>query len=144
MATTTPNLGLTIPTGSEHVSRQIINENMQKIDNNASILSEKDNVQLESGVTANEANVWKYGKIGHVSFRGMKRSSTGSGWTKIGTLPAGYVPHYATYFLLANDSDMSNGVTTVFECRLSSNGDIEVYSPQANKNMWGGVTYIIG
>lgn len=33
MATTTPNLGLTIPTGAEHVSRQIINDNMQAIDN---------------------------------------------------------------------------------------------------------------
>ena len=143
MATTTTNLGLTLPTGTEHVSRQIINNNMQLIDDNAPTLSSKETLQLETGVTANEANVWKYGGIGVVSFRGTKRSSTGTGWTKIATLPSGYIPSYATYFLLANDSDMSNGVTTVFECRLNSNGDIEVYNPQANKNMWGSFTYII-
>ena len=32
MATSTPNLGLTLPIGTEKVSRQIINENMVKID----------------------------------------------------------------------------------------------------------------
>ncbi len=32
MASTTPNIGLTLPTGSENVSRQIINENNTKID----------------------------------------------------------------------------------------------------------------
>ena len=34
MATTTPNLGLTLPTGNEKVSRQILNGNMQLIDDN--------------------------------------------------------------------------------------------------------------
>ena len=33
MATTTTNLGLTLPVGTEKVSRQIINDNMQVIDN---------------------------------------------------------------------------------------------------------------
>ena len=32
MATTTPNIGLTLPVGTEKVSRQIINQNMSKID----------------------------------------------------------------------------------------------------------------
>ena len=32
MATTTPNIGLTLPTGAENVSRQIINDNNTKID----------------------------------------------------------------------------------------------------------------
>ena len=39
MATTTPNLGLTLPTGAEKVSRQIINDNMKKIDNSFGALS---------------------------------------------------------------------------------------------------------
>lgn len=107
-------------------------------------LSAKGNLSLEENMTAGEATIWKYGKLGCISLRGAKRSSTGSGWTKIATLPSGYYPAYTTYALFANDSDMSSGSTTVFECRLDTSGDVNIYSPQANKNMWGSFTYIIG
>lgn len=41
MATQTTNLGLTLPIGTEHVSRAIINENNQKIDDEFGTLSEQ-------------------------------------------------------------------------------------------------------
>ena len=41
MSSSTPNIGLTLPTGGERVSRQIINENNTKIDTYAGELSEQ-------------------------------------------------------------------------------------------------------
>lgn len=41
MATTTPNIGLTLPIGTENVSRQIINDNNTKIDTAIGTLNSK-------------------------------------------------------------------------------------------------------
>lgn len=63
MATTTPNLGLTIPTGAEHVSRQIINENMQKIDTAVGDIQTITGTMNETYLSAIEGAV---NKCGHV------------------------------------------------------------------------------
>lgn len=47
MATTTPNLGLTLPTGNENVSRQIINDNMQEIDNKCVNLTDYNSLKTD-------------------------------------------------------------------------------------------------
>ena len=47
MASTTPNIGLTLPTGAEKVSRQIINDNNTKIDTAIGTLNSK--IGLQSG-----------------------------------------------------------------------------------------------
>lgn len=77
MATTTPNLGLTLPTGVENVSRQIINENMQAIDtqlgdypskvNTVTIYNGTEIATAKNGATINNNGAYS---------RAMKRS----GW----------------------------------------------------------------
>ena len=47
MATTTPNLGLTLPTGAENVSRQIVNGNMQAIDNKCVSLTDYNSLKTD-------------------------------------------------------------------------------------------------
>lgn len=47
MATQTTNLGLTLPIGTEQVSRQVINENMRKIDESVGAVPEGKNLQEE-------------------------------------------------------------------------------------------------
>lgn len=56
MANTTPNIGLTLPTGAEHVSRQIINDNNNKIDTAVAGKSGKELLGYkEDGDTASQA-----------------------------------------------------------------------------------------
>ena len=47
MATTTPNIGLTLPVGTEKVSRQIINQNMSKIDEKVGAVPAGQNLQSQ-------------------------------------------------------------------------------------------------
>ena len=49
MASTTPNIGLTLPTGAENVSRQIINDNNTKIDTAIGTLNGKFTTIVTSG-----------------------------------------------------------------------------------------------
>lgn len=57
MATQTNNIGLTLPTGSENVSRQIVNENNTKIDTAIGDLSSLDTTEKTNLVGAvNELN----------------------------------------------------------------------------------------
>ena len=53
MATTTPNIGLTLPTGAENVSRQIINDNNTKIDTAIGTLNSNVPFRRMKGVPAN-------------------------------------------------------------------------------------------
>ena len=60
MSSSTPNIGLTLPTGGERVSRQIINENNTKIDTYAGELSE----QIGNNITSLYAlNSLYYGTV---------------------------------------------------------------------------------
>ena len=73
MASTTPNIGLTLPTGAEKVSRQIINDNNTKIDTAIGSLSEQmtnyvttenqtmSNVTIPAGESGGSLNVAKTG-----------------------------------------------------------------------------------
>lgn len=54
MATQTTNLGLTLPIGTEQVSRQVINDNMTAIDNAVGAVPSGQNLQLQVTNNANE------------------------------------------------------------------------------------------
>ena len=147
MANASQYIGLILPVGTELVSREVVNSNNIEIDYHIGKLENdgggQNDLSLGTGVTANECKCWKYGKLGYISFRGFKTTSTGSGWTKLADIPDGYKPAFTTYALLANDSELTSSGTSVYELRIDTNGEVKIYAPQANKNMWGGITYII-
>ena len=56
MASSTPNINLTLPVGSEHVSRQIINDNFTKIDTAIGAVPSGQNLQGEVDALNNNIN----------------------------------------------------------------------------------------
>ena len=71
MATTTTNLGLTLPIGSEKVSRQIINENNTKIDNAFAPVAVNYTLgsNFTDNVTINTISAYRIGKLVSINGR---------------------------------------------------------------------------
>ena len=69
MASTTPNIGLTLPTGAENVSRQIINDNNTKIDTAIGTLNGKlikTPTPITSGYAYNDRGSYEENGIEHI------------------------------------------------------------------------------
>lgn len=99
---------------------------------------------LASGFTASAKYVYKCSHIASVRFADLMASTTdNSGWVTVLTLPNNVIPKWEQNGYLSNDTDYS---TTeggqVFQVKVKTNGDIQVYKPQASKKMWGGITFI--
>lgn len=99
---------------------------------------------LASGFTASAKYVYKCSHIASVRFADLMASTTdNSGWVTVLTLPNNVIPKWEQNGYLSNDTDYS---TTeggqVFQVKVKTNGDIQVYKPQASKKMWGGMTFI--
>lgn len=132
-----------IPTGKERTLE--ISDETQIYYGNIPVDLEygQENLTLETGFTANEAYVTKYGKIAIITVNTLTASSTGSSWVKVTDLPTGIVPKAMQYGYFSNDTDydaLTGG--PMFQVRLLTTGSMEVYKPQSGKKMWGSVTFI--
>ena len=140
MASTTPNIGLTLPTGAEKVSRQIINDNNTIIDGKMGAVPGGQNLQGEidalnsnlsisegtvtNVVTPTRSDVFKCYKTGHVVQVFINNVSYGSSFstdTEIATLQ--FPPIALTRFLIlqANGTILS-GFVNQNNSRISING----------------------
>lgn len=133
----------TIPTGKERTLE--ISDETQIYYGNTPVDLEygQENLTLETGFTANEAYVTKYGKIAIITVNTLTASSTGSSWVKVTDLPTGIVPKAMQYGYFSNDTDydaLTGG--PMFQVRMLTTGSMEVYKPQSGKKMWGSVTFI--
>lgn len=90
-------------------------------------------------------DVYGFGNIGIININGMYRTGTSSGWSTAAWFPTGIKPvgddDRLYYGYLSDDSNMSSGTTKVYQVRVSKNGGLEVYSPQANAKMWGVIIF---
>lgn len=133
----------TIPTGKERTLE--ISDETQIYYGNTPVDLEygQENLTLETGFTANEAYVTKYGKIAIITVNTLTAASTGSSWVKVTDLPTGIVPKAMQYGYFSNDTDydaLTGG--PMFQVRMLTTGSMEVYKPQSGKKMWGSVTFI--
>lgn len=125
MATTTPNLGLTLPTGTEKVSRQIINDNMQLIDTAVGEVDTKiDDKTADSGWLTE--NGFSYRKIGNLCIIRMTKGAqtVPVGWSTLLTMPEGFRPQYETDIAATIGNDAKT--TGVF--RIKEDGKVDVYN----------------
>ena len=82
--------------------------------------------------------------MGIIQYNGLTTSTTVSGWTTVGTMGDNVVAYKRTWGFLACDNSMSSGRTTVAECRVNTDGTIDIYSPQAGEKYWGGFAFFLG
>ena len=109
-------------------------------------LNDATNTTLNKNCSANgwsqtEYNCYKYGHLGLLTINGLKRSAAISGWSTALTLPSDVTCAHVTYGYLSDDTNLSAGTTKVYQCRVNTDGTIEVYSPQANVSLWGGIVF---
>lgn len=100
------------------------------------------NPTMETGWTYDSFETRSLDRICVIYIRGLKKSATGSGWTTICTLPDACKPAIAMNGDLVCDSSMSSGKSTVAEWRVTTGGEFQIYSPQANEKYLGTVLYI--
>lgn len=129
MASTTPNIGLTLPTGAEKVSRQIINDNNTLIDGKMGAVPVGQNLQGEIDALN--------GKISNVTFRRKIKTYTNL------TLPSGTNPYiklddfagigistskYLVSMLVRGWASIACGTVTL--AKGSNGSDIYLMAPQ--------------
>lgn len=115
MASSTPNLGLTLPVGGEHVSRQIINANNVKIDE--AVGPVPSGTDLQSQVTALNNKISNTSYTSYANFF----ESNGNGFS------SGVVTSSAT------DSPFSSGSTDAIQFKYSSTFGVQFsMCPQVN------------
>ena len=93
-----------------------------------------------TGVTATNLSGRAYGKVCSLNIH-VKRSSSASGWTTVATLPSEYKPAIQKFGLLADDDSFSGGSGSVGEVRVTTDGEIQIFSPSSH-TYWGGITYV--
>lgn len=140
MASTTPNIGLTLPTGAEKVSRQIINDNNTIIDGKMGAVPGGQNLQgeidaLNSKITPgswtalNSTYGVYYMKVSGILFVKCIYNNSDIPSTLLGTLPAGYRPmdnvrvrNYGGdgYMIVNTDGTVYVSSTTWVNCTLVS------------------------
>ena len=100
---------------------------------------------FESSWSATTVQVQHNSIVGNVRVNGLKRSATANGWVTAFQLPEGMrsLPFDNQYGYFSNDSGMSAGVTNVVQVRVTQDGNVQVYAPQANMVLWGSITIIL-
>ena len=101
-------------------------------------------ITAAAGFSASTAEVQVGGNMGIIQYNGLTTSTTASGWTKVGTMGDSVVAYKRTWGYLMCDNSMSSGRSTVAECRVNTDGTIEVYNPQAGEKYWGGFAFFLG
>ena len=97
------------------------------------------NLTLQSGWSSTERYAVKTGRVVTLHVRGLKRSSAASGWNTAFTLPTSLIPANEDQLgIMANDTDTGS----IFECKVSTSGNFQIYDPKASKAIWGSITYI--
>jgi hypothetical protein len=147
MSSQTTNLHLTLPVGTENVSRQIINDNNTLIDtavgNNASAintLNSKLNGIAYDVFTVNTTNVdtnnlFFRERIGIMTINGwLKLKSTATQGGEIGTISQGHRPTDVIRIPCAISNQAYNAPTGMGYLAIGSNGVINVTPPSGNTN----------
>jgi len=101
-------------------------------------------ITAASGFSASTAEVQVSGNMGIIQYNGLTTSTTASGWTKVGTIGDSVVAYKRTWGYLMCDNSMSSGRSSVAECRVNTDGTIEVYNPQGGEKYWGGFAFFLG
>ena len=102
------------------------------------------NLTLSSGWSGTTYEVQSTNNIGIIQLNGLTTGTTKTGWQTVATLPSGLWPKSRTLGVLACDNSMSSGKTSVAECRINTDGEVQIYAPQASEKYWGGFSYLIG
>lgn len=146
MSSQTPNINLTLPTGAEKVSRQIINENNTKIDtaigtlnSNMNARTNIPNSQLTTTHTIQDSSaLYVNNKIVTLNIN-MVLTSAVSSWDTLITLPSSLRPITQCWVTAINQTDH----TIVGLDVTSGAGAIRTTQAIANgKNIVFSVTYI--
>ena len=122
MASTTTNIGLTKPAGTDQALISAINGNMDIIDTkmgavgNTSVQSQitslSDQIATKYGEIATNITYEISGNIVTIYFNGYT-VSTASGWTLIGNLPTGADTRYSAHFKAMSGHDIQCAGTTI-------------------------------
>ena len=118
MSSQTPNINLTLPTGAENVSRQIINDNNTKIDNAVGTLNGKLTPEWHSTGSI------QYSRCSGIASINISGSVTPDSNGKIGNVPAGYRPNLSTFFFITTSGD----ATTSYLAYIKADGDVILYT----------------
>lgn len=99
-------------------------------------------VEMSTGWTFDAFDNHYLDRVCIMYIRGLKTSTTGSGWTTVCTLSDAYKPSFAMNGVIACDSSMSSGKTTVAEWRVTTDKLFQIYAPQANEKYFGTLIFI--
>ena len=99
-------------------------------------MASNSNLTLQSGCSASVYNFYGVGHTGYIKFSGLKRTSAGSGNTKVAALPSGVTCRWITYGYILY---MSNDTPARLE--VSTDGYVYVYGIQANRELYGGICF---
>ena len=98
---------------------------------------------VASGYAADIFNVTRYGHSAHLQINSLiSESTTATSWETVGTLPNTFAPQCEHYGALFNDTTFTTDGHTMYEVKILTNGDIQVWRPKANTKMWGGITFL--
>ena len=107
----------------------------------------KDKLDATNSGSLSPASGWtsaggfSYYRLGHVCYvyiNALRRTSSASGWTTMGTLPSGINP--VTSFIGTIQNDNNNIHVSI---RIQTNRTIQIYSPPANCDLYGGMWCLV-
>lgn len=84
-------------------------------------------ISVASGFTAAENAVYKAGRVVQMIY--WVSGTLSSGWTVVGTLPAGYRPIKTSDYLL-----LDNGSAPAADVKIMAGGDIQIYKLSTSSN----------
>ena len=132
MASTTTNIGLTKPAGTDQALISAINGNMDIIDTkmgavgNTSVQSQITSLsdQIATKTPSQSVTGFRIKKSANVVNVSIDKSvsAQSAGWKIVGQLPSGYIPSVACYFVGFNNSTDES-----MNFRVTATGDVDVY-----------------